>query len=110
MTKYRQQWFLAVGLCCVAFFLILPFIDGRLSPLAENMQDSGYILTITSEMIHGRVLYSDIFSPYGVVPHSIYKVIAICFRNTPLSYLGYITILSSVAIALQYLVIRLFLG
>ena len=99
---------LAVGIAISQ--LIVPSFSRQAPSLEENMQDQGFVLVVTQELLQGRVLYEQIFTPYGPIPHLLYAGFARLCGNSPANYEGYQHMLDAVILGLIYLLLRRYLS
>ena len=97
---------LCVGLCMYALFMLcFKSYDVFYS---ENylQRDLGFNFTVTQELLNGKLLYRDIFWPYGPIPILVYTLFAIVFGNSPVTYYSLSVLLSLVSLVLLYYVLR----
>jgi hypothetical protein len=90
--------------------LVFPVLPANRHLLASELQDTGAVLSITQELLRGRTLYEQIYTPYGPIPHSVYEVMAYLFGNTTVTYAAFVSLLSLVVITLTYILLRRYLS
>ena len=69
-------------------------------------QDEGLNLLVAGELRAGGVLYRDVAYPYGPIPAYAHTAFTALFGNTPIAYLWFVSLVSSVTVGLAYFVIR----
>ena len=68
--------------------------------------DEGQNLLIAYTLLSGGSLYRDVFSQYGPIPAYVHAWVAWVFGNTPLVYVCFLAVVSSVNVGLAYALIR----
>lgn len=68
--------------------------------------DPAYSLFVTSEVLGGARLYQDVAYVYGWLPVALYSAFAAVFGNTPIVYLQFLLVVSTLNLALAYVLLR----
>jgi hypothetical protein len=100
----------AVMLVAVAFGLATAAIVGPSGRVQQGVpflfSDQGHNLLMADTLLSGGSLYRDLFSPYGPIPAYAHAAAAWMFGNTPLVYLFFLAVVSSLNVGLAYALIR----
>jgi hypothetical protein len=96
-------------LCLLASLLIITQIEltrHSLYSLAYLFSDESHNFLVADALLRGRILYKDIFYPYGYLPAYGYALAALIFKNSIGTYLHFLQGMSILSVVAIYAMLR----